>query len=203
MWRAREDRKVGQSEQLRVVLPGTDLAKGVEPEQEDELRRLRKALPQKAQRVDRVGSAGTIELDRRGAEAGMSGDGAPNHCQAIDAARHRPALVRRARRGNEEDLIERQCFPRFFGATKMGEMDGVEGAAEDPEPRGDALRRASRRLPFGAHSRICPLPRMTYLYVVSSRRPIGPRACKRLVEMPTSAPKPNSYPSVKRVEALT
>ena len=33
--------------------------------------------------------------------------------------------------------------------------------------------------------------------------PIGPRACVFWVEIPISAPKPNSPPSVKRVEALT
>ena len=33
--------------------------------------------------------------------------------------------------------------------------------------------------------------------------PIGPRACSFWVEMPISAPKPNSPPSVKRVDALT
>ena len=38
---------------------------------------------------------------------------------------------------------------------------------------------------------------------VSSRRPIGPRACSFCVELPISAPIPNSKPSVKRVEALT
>ena len=37
----------------------------------------------------------------------------------------------------------------------------------------------------------------------SSRRPIGPRACSFWVELPISAPMPNSPPSVKRVEALT
>lgn len=38
---------------------------------------------------------------------------------------------------------------------------------------------------------------------VSSGSPIGPRACSFWVEMPISAPKPNSPPSVNRVEALT
>ena len=51
--------------------------------------------------------------------------------------------------------------------------------------------------------RIWPLPSTTYLAVVSSRRPIGPRACSFWVLMPISAPKPNSSPSMKRVEALT
>ena len=39
--------------------------------------------------------------------------------------------------------------------------------------------------------------------VVISGSPIGPRACSFWVEMPISAPKPNSPPSVKRVLALT
>ena len=51
--------------------------------------------------------------------------------------------------------------------------------------------------------RIWPFPRTTYLYVVSSSKPIGPRACSFWVEMPISQPRPNSPPSVKRVEALT
>ena len=46
-------------------------------------------------------------------------------------------------------------------------------------------------------------PVTTYLVEVISGRPIGPRACSFWVEMPISAPKPNSPPSVKRVEALT
>ena len=37
----------------------------------------------------------------------------------------------------------------------------------------------------------------------SSRSPIGPRACSFCVELPISAPIPNSPPSVKRVDALT
>ena len=43
----------------------------------------------------------------------------------------------------------------------------------------------------------------TYVVLVSSGSPMGPRACSFCVEMPISAPKPNSDPSVKRVLALT
>ena len=38
---------------------------------------------------------------------------------------------------------------------------------------------------------------------MSSRSPIGPRACSFCVEFPISAPMPNTAPSVKRVEAFT
>ena len=51
--------------------------------------------------------------------------------------------------------------------------------------------------------RIWPSPSTRYLNVHSSRAPIGPRACSFWVELPISAPIPNSPPSVKRVEALT
>ncbi len=48
-----------------------------------------------------------------------------------------------------------------------------------------------------------PSPVTMYLVLVSSGRPIGPRACSFWVEIPISAPKPNWLPSVKRVEAFT
>ena len=53
------------------------------------------------------------------------------------------------------------------------------------------------------YGRTWPAPSTTYLYVHSSRTPIGPRACSFCVELPISAPMPNSPPSVKRVEAFT
>ena len=56
---------------------------------------------------------------------------------------------------------------------------------------------------LGGYSRIWPSPQATYFEVVSSSRPIGPRACRREVEIPISAPIPYSPPSVNRVEAFT
>ena len=54
-----------------------------------------------------------------------------------------------------------------------------------------------------AQPRTCPSPVTTYVVLVSSASPMGPRACSFCVEMPISAPKPNSPPSVNRVDALT
>ena len=54
-----------------------------------------------------------------------------------------------------------------------------------------------------AHGRMWPAPSTRYLNVHSSRSPIGPRAWSFCVELPISAPIPNSPPSVNRVEALT
>lgn len=47
-----------------------------------------------------------------------------------------------------------------------------------------------------------PFPLMMYLVEVKAFNPIGPRACSFWVLIPISAPKPNSKPSVNRVEAL-
>ncbi len=51
--------------------------------------------------------------------------------------------------------------------------------------------------------RICPFPLMIYFELVSSLSPIGPLAWSFWVEIPISAPSPNSPPSVKRVDAFT
>ncbi len=53
------------------------------------------------------------------------------------------------------------------------------------------------------YGRTCPSPNTTHLYVVSSCKPIGPRAWSFCVLMATSAPRPNWLPSLKRVLALT
>ena len=50
--------------------------------------------------------------------------------------------------------------------------------------------------------RICPSPLTTHLYDMISRIPMGPRACSLLVEIATSAPNPNSPPSLNRVDVL-
>ncbi len=63
-------------------------------------------------------------------------------------------------------------------------------------PRARGLRRE-------AHPLTWPSPRTIQVVLVSSRRAMGPRACNFCVEIPISAPKPNSPPSLKRVEALT
>src|SRR5580704_17573239 len=50
--------------------------------------------------------------------------------------------------------------------------------------------------------RTCPVPTISYFDEVSSASAKGPRQCNFWVLMPISAPKPNSVPSVKRVEAF-
>ncbi len=78
----------------------------------------------------------------------------------------------------------------------VGLLGGEHGGGEGAE---HALS-----LPSAPDSqRTCPSPVTTYFVEVISGRPIGPRACSFWVLMPISAPKPNSPPSVNRVDALT
>src|SRR5215475_15353335 len=51
--------------------------------------------------------------------------------------------------------------------------------------------------------RVWPEPVTMYFVEVSSARPIGPRACSFCVEIPISAPYPNSPPSTNRLDAFT
>src|SRR5690606_13764413 len=68
--------------------------------------------------------------------------------------------------------------------------DDVEGL--DPEVAGTQ----------GDQLRTWPSPNTTYFSEVRPSRPTGPRACSLSVEMPISAPRPNSKPSANRVDAL-
>ena len=78
------------------------------------------------------------------------------------------------------------------------------GGTGSGNPRRSGARfAAADRCRSPGHDRTCPVPWTTYFDQVSSRSPIGPRACSFWVEMPISAPSPSSPPSTNRVEALT
>src|SRR5205823_9074523 len=95
-------------------------------------------------------------------------------------------LVGGRRNRHQRHHVELQLDQRLLGQDQMAEVGWVEGAAEDPDP--------GHRT--GAQGRTWPEPSTTYLYVQSSRIPMGPRAWSFWVELPISAPMPNSKPSV-------
>src|SRR5262249_6540440 len=98
-------------------------------------------------------------------------------------------LVRRIERAAEET----DAHPRSVGR----EHDARRGRFT-LFPCGRRLRLRQRSL----HGMICPDPCTRYLKLVNCSPPTGPRAWKRPVAMPISAPKPNSPPSANWVEAL-
>ena len=143
-----------------------------------------------AKRIDRVRRPVAVDLDRTDLEpVVVAGGGEPAHLEAMDATRlvlH--LLVRRDPGRHQQHPFEGELRARLARADQVREVRRVERPAEDPDRR---------------QLRTCPSPSTRYLHAHSSRRPIGPRACSFCVELPISAPIPNSPPSVKRVEALT
>src|SRR6185295_15375798 len=100
----------------------------------------------------------------------------------------RRSAVRRSAGGNEDDSLDRQLLERRARHRQVRVVNRIEGAAKERE---------------GLYWRISPWPSTTYFWVVRPSRPTGPRACSLSVEMPTSAPRPYSKPSAKRVDAFT
>ena len=89
-----------------------------------------------------------------------------------------------------------QARPAYFVAH-----DSLEGDLGEIAGRGGRRRRVGDAA--GASDADLTVALDDPLVVVSSGRAIGPRAWSFWVEMPISAPNPNSPPSVKRVLALT
>src|SRR5215218_7548630 len=88
-------------------------------------------------------------------------------------------------------------------AHEVGAHDGVAvlrlGGEDDQGVQHGAILSPTVR----PAQRTCPSPTTTYLLEVISGSPIGPRACSFWVEMPISAPNPNSPPSTNRLDAFT
>src|SRR5258707_15468986 len=111
------------------------------------------------------------------------------------------------------ELVGGQIFPRGFQG-KAGSRNEVQKPAAFLAKRAVAVQHradlafefigdlAAMTAALMRHGRVCPLPRTTYLKVVSCSAPTGPRACILPVPMPISAPMPNSPPSANCVEAL-
>lgn len=85
---------------------------------------------------------------------------------------------------NNQDPFETEGFAGLLGHPQVPEVDGVERSPEDSDPPPHA-RHALQ------DSRIWPSPKAMNFRVVSSSRPIGPKAWILEVEIPISAPRPS------------
>src|SRR5258708_14497296 len=107
------------------------------------------------------------------------------------------------------DIIEPELFEGEFAGVPVTRVCGIEGAAQKPDAQ-SVLDRPRRGNPIALcteslqrdYGRVWPLPRTTYLKIVSCSTPTGPRAWSLPVPMPISAPITNSPPSANCVEAL-
>src|SRR5262249_21761687 len=130
---------------------------------------------ERAHRVDGVGGAGPPEFHVPRLQPGTSLDGELDHAQPVGRlGAARTLLVRRQGGWDETDLVQALALAHLLGRAEMAQVNRVERAAEQADAA--ARRRTCPRRVVPAQSRTCPLPRTRYLYVVSSRRPMGPRA---------------------------
>src|SRR3984893_13162839 len=98
-------------------------------------------------------------------------------------------------------LVELEALQGEQAQMQMSAMGRVERTTQQADAAMPARSRPA--LTRGGQGRSRPLPRTKYLEVVSSAAPTGPRGGRRWVELPISAPMPNSPPSANWVEALT
>src|SRR5439155_17737758 len=121
---------------------------------------------------------------------------------AVGAPRHglgQLGLARAGRALDQDGLLQTVGQVDDAGDALIGQV------VDRPQPLahcGDGLE-TGLGFRHGHWVRTWPSPWTTYFAVVSSRRPMGPRAWSFWELIPISAPKPNSSPSVKRVAALT
>ena len=185
-----EDRNRHGGEDPVPAVPEVNARQIVGAHQPDESRRRRPA-PQVTQGVAGVRGPQAC-LEPRDANARLAGQAACRGQTLPVGQQVRRRLERVARRYQPPHLVQSQPRQGPARDEEVALMGGVEGTAEQTDRAAAGMRqqREIRR-----QGRVWPLPRTTYLKVVSCSSATGPRACSRLVEMPISAPIPNSPPS--------
>ena len=118
-----------------------------------------------------------------------------------------PRHLRREMRPPDAEPFRRTAPQALPGAPRSAAVPAspsepdcrVQGSIQAVFANPRSRRHAGRNL---NHLLTCPFPITSYLVEVSSANANGPRQCSFCVLTPISAPKPNSPPSVKRVDAF-
>src|SRR5712691_52223 len=155
----------------------------------------RTATHEIADRVVSVAHA-DLSLEPADVDAGMMRQRAGGRHSIGKRAQAARILERIAWRHQPPDAVQAKPSHGDQAGGAMGLMRRIEGAAEQANPHARSVGRQN------GHGLVWPEPRTRYLNVVSCSTPTGPRAWKRPVAIPISAPKPNSPPSANCVEAL-
>ena len=126
--------EVTEREYRGIVLPRADLGERVGAENERE-RCVRLACLDGANGVDRVGRTLALDLAKIEREVRIPGDRELEHAAAVlDGGLRALRLVRWHGGKHELDAVERQGLAHLERSAQVGEVDGIEGAAEEPDP---------------------------------------------------------------------
>lgn len=202
-----EDRNGRECHHLSPVSPARQLHQIIGPHHPDKAVSgpSREAL-QQFHRESRAKAA----LERHDLEPRVSRDGGGTR-QPLLQARHAIAALQRVLRAHQPpDLVQSQTLQGLDADMAVALMGRIERAAQQPDAQ-DRCRSRRRRVERDKErqrpppdplvhwpaqtGRTWPSPRTTYLNVVNCSTPTGPRACRRPVAIPISAPMPNSPPS--------
>ena len=135
--RTRHDDELDRADDLFGTAPGADFGEGVGADEEKQAVPGSQFAPDARDGADRIAARGA-RLQRRGGKRRFARARELDHPQPV-FIRCNPGVgfVRRVGRRDEQDARERELRQRFAGHGYMGQMDGIERAAEDR----DALTR--------------------------------------------------------------
>ena len=128
-----EDGELDHLRQLGKSVPGREARHVIFADEINELR-VRFADSQRFHSIDGVRGSGTLQLQGIETELRLALDGRAQHFDAeIRRGRCLVELVRRDRRGDEEQLVQLELFDRVTRQDEMRVMNGIERTAEDAD----------------------------------------------------------------------
>ena len=134
----------GRTAQLVGPVPLVEPPRDIRTDDHEELARRRTKF---LDRFHRVGRAFTFHLDAGRLEAGDGFHRRLHHVETIGGRRHdQPVLLPRVTGDHEQGAIEVESFVRGECRDQVTDMNGIEGAAEDPEPFAHRVHRAILRI---------------------------------------------------------
>ena len=135
--RTRSDRDADEAEEALRVVPGRQPGERVGRQDHRQVQLAAGRLgrvEQRRHRVDRPRGPLAVDLDPARPESLFARDRELDHRQPVQRRRHRDAqLVRRLAGRDHEHLVEPELPPGRLGDRDVGDVDRVEGPAEDAD----------------------------------------------------------------------
>jgi hypothetical protein len=125
--------ELGLGEDLVGLLPGEDLEDRVGPGDEEQPGTVGLLGPDPAQGVDGVGGAVVVDLQAADREGGVRGGGDHGHQVAVLGGADPNRLLPWPAGGHEHHRVQVELPARLLGGDEVAVVDGIEGAAHDPD----------------------------------------------------------------------